>query len=84
MFGLEEGEGTTRVATNKWTVEGRDGAMSTYEVKRMTKCQFSGHVQRQVADTDNILRFDYLLDFSSVTEYDAWVANSSGGHEQAC
>ena len=70
MWGLEDG---SRLAANKWAVEDDAGRTSAFEIKRFSECRYDVQIQKQL----DSLRFDYALDFSSVTEYDAWLANSS-------
>ena len=76
MWGLEDGSRSSPLAANKWAVEDADGRTSAFEIKRVSECRYDVHIQKEVASAR--LRFDYTLDFSSVTEYDAWLANSSG------
>ena len=76
MWGLEEGSRSSPLAANKWAVEDADGRTSAFEVKRVSECRYDVNIQKKVASAK--LRLDYTLDFSSVTEYDAWLANNSG------
>ena len=75
MWGLEEGPRVTAVSTTKWIVQEGNGSRSTFDIKQVGACRYDAQIQRQMANSTEVLQFDYAFDLSAVTEYDAWIAN---------
>lgn len=77
MWGLDEAARAGAPAANRWTVEDGHGATSAFAIERVSACRYAVSIRKQLA-TGEMLRFDYALDFSAVSDYDAWVASSAG------
>jgi|RhiMetdeSRZDD1v2_1073273.scaffolds.fasta_scaffold1421397_1 hypothetical protein len=75
MWGLEKTTRASQLNPSKWAVEDRNGATSAFVIRRVSECRYDIQIEKQLA-TGDALRFDYSLDFSAVTEYEAWVANA--------
>jgi len=73
IWGLEATSRADRL--NTWKIEHRDGDRVTFSVLRRTDCLFSASVERHLARTGHVLKFDYSFDFARVREYSAWFAN---------
>ena len=74
MWGLEKTARASQLTPSKWAVEDRNGTTSAFVINRVSECRYGVQIEKQLA-TGDALRFDYSLDFSAVTEYEAWVAN---------
>jgi hypothetical protein len=77
VWGLEESPTSKRTGKDKWVVTGPNSAISRFAIRRITECRYGAHLQ-QIASNGELVRLDYLLDFSAVTEYDTWMANGTG------
>lgn len=75
IWGLEEGPSIAAVSSTKWIVQEGDGSRSTFDIKQVGACRYDAQIQRQMANSTEVLQFDYAFDLSAVTEYDAWIAN---------
>ena len=77
MWGLEKSLRLGPIGANRWSSAHYDGRLLVFEIRRLSDCRYHANVLKQLPDSSGtILEFDYSLDFSEVTQYDAWVANN--------
>ena len=75
IWGLQEGPSIMAVSSTKWIVQEGDGSRSKFDIKQVGACRYDAQIQRQMANSTEVLQFDYAFDLSAVTEYDVWIAN---------
>lgn len=78
VWGLEE-RSKASAFSNKWAFHDSFGAELTFEIKQIGQCQYQVDVVKRPAPGGDLFRVEYTLDFSVVTHYDAWLANSTAG-----
>lgn len=79
LWGLEEGANAKRVEKNLWEAQDLNGDRSSFSVLRLTDCRFRVSSEVQRTGTLDVLASDYVLDFTAVNDYRAWLAN---GHDE--